>query len=98
MNLKSITSLTDDEQVKYANIYNEMKEKFGPVKEWRSKLIKDVKHSQTPGTHTYRGQLNDGVSISELELAMVLDNGYSNFGGSSRINQDGTFMVQIYFD
>ncbi|BDH62144.1 hypothetical protein MTP04_22740 [Lysinibacillus sp. PLM2] len=50
------------------------------------------------GTNTYTGKLKDDVVVSEIELAMIIDNGYSFFGGSSTINSDKTFKVEIWFD
>ena len=50
------------------------------------------------GTNTYTGKLKEGVEVSEIELAMIIDRGYSFFGGSSQINQDRTFKVEIWFD
>lgn len=45
-----------------------------------------------------RGQLKKGIEISELELSMLLDRGFSHFGGSSSISSDGKFTVTIYTD
>lgn len=50
------------------------------------------------GISTYTGKLKDGVEVSELELAFIIDNGYSFFGGSSQINSNRTFKVEIWFD
>ena len=49
-------------------------------------------------TNIHTGKLKDGVQLSELELAMVLDGGYSFFGGSSSISPDGKFRVEIWTD
>ena len=50
------------------------------------------------GTNTFTGKLKDDIEVSELELAMIIDRGYSFFGGSSQINADRTFKVEIWFD
>jgi hypothetical protein len=49
-------------------------------------------------THTYTGVLKEGIEINEVELAMILDRGYSFFGGSSHISSDRSFEVKIWVD
>ena len=49
-------------------------------------------------THTYTGVLKEGVEINEVELAMILDRGYSFFGGESSIYEDRSFKVKIWVD
>ncbi|MGG6437402.1 hypothetical protein ABET52_06040 [Saccharococcus caldoxylosilyticus] len=49
-------------------------------------------------THTYTGVLKEGVEINEIELAMILDRGYSFFGGESSISEDRSFKVKIWVD
>lgn len=48
--------------------------------------------------HIYRGVLKKDVELTELELSMICDGGYSHFGGSSSIRQDRVFTVVIYID
>jgi len=48
--------------------------------------------------NVYRGVLKEGVEVSEIELAMICDGGYSFFGGHSTILKDRTFVVEIYID
>ncbi|MFS0822140.1 hypothetical protein [Bacillus sp. 1P02SD] len=62
------------------------------------KICKSYHVKNGYGTNTYTGVLREGVEVSELELAMICDNGYSFFGGSSRINEDRSFQVEIWFD
>lgn len=46
----------------------------------------------------YSGVLGEEIELTELELAMICDGGYSFFGGFSTIHSDGTFVVKIYTD
>ena len=98
MYLKSITSLSKDEVAEYTAIYKRLEEKFGKPSSWRDTIFSELHHTQTPGTHKYTGIVKPFIPITELELAMVLDRGFSNFGGVVSLSPSGHFQVSIYFD
>jgi hypothetical protein len=101
MILKSITETHDDPQ--YEEIWNNLRERFGKGESKRLDLrdiCEDGKYSveNRYATTVYRGKLKEGIDITELELSMICDNGYSYFGGSSVIHPDRTFTVEIWID
>lgn len=101
MTLKSIFEVEENKRTKklYKGIYQLLKSKYGTNYGFDTEGIfesKNVSHGYTQ--NTYSGKLNKGIELSELELSMILDNGYSHFGGSSIIGENGLFKVIIYTD
>lgn len=96
MYLKSIVGLSQEDIGENNAIYLSLRERglldFDNAFEGRVYM-----HSGY-GTNTYQGKVKDGVTLTELEIAMICDRGFSWFGGDSRLNPDGTFYVTIYFD
>lgn len=100
MNLPSITGMTEKD-IERANKIKEALLKRFEVDHLRgvgSKIFDEFKSNIGITTHRYNGQLKPGVSISEFELSMVLDNGFSYFGGSCTILPDAQFNAIIYVD
>jgi hypothetical protein len=95
MILKDIFAVEKDEALnrEYEEIYVKMKERFK-----ENNPISDYTYKPGYAQTTYTGKLKDGVEISELELSMYLDSGFSHFGGSSSISNNGSFKVVIYTD
>lgn len=86
----------------YNEIFQNLKEKYGKGK---FKILNlsdfcegDYERTSGYARATYRGKLKEDVQLTELELSMICDNGYSHFGGSSNIGKDKTFTVAIYTD
>lgn len=50
------------------------------------------------GCKTVVGKLKEGIDINELELSMLVDNGFWYFGGTSIIYPDKSFCVTVYID
>ena len=107
MNLKCILNVQNDNKCleEYRNIYNVLKEKYGEGEYKRFKKYGDdsnifenysVEHRYARNIH--RGKIRDGIVLSELELSMICDDGFSHFGGSSTIYSDNTFKVEIEID
>jgi len=92
MRLKSITGLTRIERDACALIYKGIEHlKIRDV-------VASYSISHGHAQKSYFGNLIPGVEITEFELAMLFDGGYSWFGGQSTINSDGSFSVTIYID
>lgn len=64
----------------------------------RKQVFEEHQNSSGYAKNTHTGKLKKGVALSELELAMICDAGYSFFGGTSSLNGDGTFTVVIWTD
>lgn len=62
------------------------------------KIFESLQTYTSYARKTYIGRLKSSIKLTELELAMVLDNGYAHFGGESILNKDGSFKVVIYTD
>jgi hypothetical protein len=95
MILKDIFAVEKDTILnkEYEEIYAKVREKY-----YGNNPISEYSHKSGYAQSTYIGKLKDGVKISELELSMYLDSGFSHFGGSSSISSDGSFKVVIYTD
>jgi len=96
MRLKAIPELTLQEVIDYTAIYKDLMDRFGSPKEWGKKLFEEYTLSVGYGKHVYNGKIK--VYLTELELSMILDKGYSHFGGSCTIFSDGKFHATIYTD
>lgn len=85
----------------YPAVKEALIERFEVEKMYDLKLA-DICESQNKhsgyGTHTYTGVLKEDIEVSELELAIICDSGYSFFGGSSKIDSSRNFKVEIWFD
>ncbi|WP_336761342.1 hypothetical protein [Paenibacillus sp. USHLN196] len=95
MILKDIYKVQNDPELyeEYQRVHEKVKASYT-----HSNTIESYVPQSGYAQKTYRGQLKQGVEISELELSMLLDRGFSHFGGSSSISSDGKFTVVIYTD
>ena len=84
----------------YKNIFSQLKEKLGneDIRIYREKLLSRCDWTPSYARATYTGKIKEGIELTELELSMICDNGFSHFGGNSVINPDRTFKVIIYKD
>ena len=109
MNLQCIFTVEGNEELEaeYQAIYGKLKEeyqieqvvgiaRFDGFDYDRIFKTKRISHGYAQNTHS--GTLNEGIELTELELSMIVDNGYSYFGGSSIIGEGGLFKVIIYTD
>lgn len=100
MKLACIFEIDGDEEKKYRKICDDLVKKFG------CKNLYDVCHKTLEehsilsryAMNVHTGKIKDGIQLTELELSMICDGGFSHFGGSSNIYADGTFRVEIYTD
>ena len=95
MYLNPITGLTEGQWQENQAIYESLGERglLNP-----SKAFATFNRSSSYARHNFSGKLAEGVELTELEIAMICDNGFSWFGGSSTLKPDGTFHVTVYFD
>jgi hypothetical protein len=103
MKLQCIFDVEKDEslQNRYLEIYKKVKEKYGHEKYPTfdvNELFENYKCISSYARCTHVGTIKDGIELSELELSMVCDYGFSHFGGLSVIRDDRTFEVVIYTD
>jgi hypothetical protein len=106
MRLKSVFEIENnpDLHAEYQEVYSNLKKKylktdehgisFFPLRE----MFEDYQINPSYAQTTYTGRIKDGIELTELELSMICDNGFSHFGGSSTIHPDRTFVVEIYTD
>jgi hypothetical protein len=102
VSLKDIWEVEKDANLhkEYREIYENLIKKHN-VKhgyDLRKLLIENHNNNSSYARNTHTGRIKDGVELTELELSMVCDNGFSHFGGSSTIRTDRTFTVVIYTD
>ena len=101
MNLTAVVALTETQDKEYRKTYTELKSRLGTNKAGyfdTKGLFEDYTLQTGYARKTHRGRLKPGVELTELELSMVCDDGYSHFGGSGTISKDRTFCVVIYTD
>lgn len=100
MQLKAIFETQNSQE--YKEIFNNLKEKYGigKYKYLNPSIICEGEYTveKRYARDVYRGKLKADIEITELELSMICDNGYSYFGGSSTIYKDRTFSVEIWTD
>lgn len=82
----------------YAEVWEALNKKYVPVHKMRRKIFKDLNTRRGYSHVIYHGKLNKDVDITPLELAMILDRGYSWFGGSVSLEENGNFICEIYTD
>lgn len=90
-----------DTTTKYGKIYADLKDKYGvgEFKQFRkTELFEDYGYKSSYAKARHTEKIKDGMELTELELSMICDDGYSHFGGSSTIYSDKTFKVEIYTD
>ncbi|GAB2558377.1 hypothetical protein [Gracilibacillus alcaliphilus] len=90
-----------DNQNGYAEVEKDLKERFSV--EYLSelgqlKVFDDFEVKPGYAHCMYHGKLKEGVVLTELEIAMICDSGYSFFGGHSNLYGDGRFEVKIWTD
>lgn len=77
----------------YAEIWRNLQAKNLKV----NQVLKVTHHQSSSATKKVSGQVV-GVKLTAIEVAMLIDSGYSWFGGTSILNDDGSFFVTIYID
>ncbi len=90
-----------DNQEGYSDVKENLKDFFKVSSLYdidRNDVFEEIKSIPGYAHCMYHGQLKQGVRLTELEVAMICDSGYSFFGGYSHIYDDGTFAVKIYTD
>ena len=103
MRLNDIYAVEKNENLsaEYEKIQDDLKDKYG-TGEFNSfrkdELFEDYKDVSSYARRTHTGKIKDGMELTELEVSMICDGGYSHFGGSSTIYSDKTFKVEIYTD
>lgn len=100
MKLKDIMEVSQNEKLlaEYTKIRDDLVKRFGVNLYSLRGHLRRYRQVSSYAKNTHTGKLKDGVELSELELSMVCDSGFSHFGGSSFIGSDGTFTVVIYTD
>lgn len=63
----------------------------------RRYFFKKVNKRQGYGHEVYNGTLNEGIDLTPLEIALILNNGYSWFGGDITLIGDD-FFCEILTD
>ena len=101
MILSNIFQVMDNEQLgeSYTEIWEGLKKKYGkgePTDIYKDDLLETWRCKPSYSRCTYEGVIKEGVTLSELELSMILDSGFSHFGGSSTIYSDRSFKVVIH--
>lgn len=101
--LRSITTLTAEESYSNAQTVLELMAedvaKANPRRTFKALQEKYIKNLRTINGYAHvrhTGHLNK--NISPLKLAIILDHGYSWFGGYASIKEDGSFDVKINTD
>ena len=101
MKLQAIGGLSESAKIEYRKIVADLKEKYGSGK-FNSfncnQIFDEYEYQSKHARAVHKGKLKEGMTLTELEVSMICDNGFSHFGGSSTIYKDGTFQVDIYTD
>ncbi len=102
MELRCIFDVERNKELKdkYEKICDDLRKRFHAKSFYdvRKQVFEEHHDMPSYARNTHTGKIKDGVKLSELEVAMICDGGYSHFGGSSVIGTDGTFRVVIYTD
>lgn len=101
--LKCIWDVEKDEEIlnRYKSIYTELVKKYGHAEYptfRQDELFEEYQCKPQYARTIYTGKLKEGIELTELELSMILDGGFSHFGGSSDIRSDRTFKIEICTD
>ena len=99
--LRAVPSLNADEVDRYVERWRSLRDRFTADGHLIhvSKLCDSYKRISGYGHYTVTGKLTEEIQqLSALELSMLVDQGFSHFGGYSRIYDDGSFNVKIYTD
>lgn len=102
MRLKDIWAVEKDEKLheEYRTTFENLIKKYNVKSGYdlRPLLIEHHSNKSSYARNTHTGRIKDGIELTELELSMVCDNGFSHFGGSSVLRSDRYFVVEIYTD
>lgn len=108
MILRCIFDIEKDEEIlnKYRELYKKLQEKYGvgehknfhKYDNQENSIFECYECKPKYARNIHTGKIKDGIELNELELSMICDDGFSHFGGSSIINNDGSFKVEIYTD
>lgn len=94
MKLKDV--FESSKTTEYADVHKALKEKYGEHLSIRS-FCEEYERKSGHAQVRHTGTLKEGFEFTELELAIICDNGYSHFGGYSSIYKKD-FTVTIYVD
>lgn len=96
MKLPCIVTISEETKKKCKNFLKEIKKNNLDIDKICSNKFRDNGYAQYTVTGTL---LPEYGNIDELKLAILVDDGYSFFGGESAINREtGYFKVTIYVD
>lgn len=96
MRLPCIVTISEETKKKCENFLKEIKEENLDIDKICSNKFRDNGYTQYTVTGTL---LPEYVAIDELKLAILVDAGYSFFGGNSTIDRNTQkFRVVIYVD
>ena len=101
MKLQAIGELSESAKIEYRKIVADLKVFYGSGKFNsfnRNQIFDEYEYQSKYSRAVHKGKLKEGMTLTELEVSMICDNGFSHFGGSSTIYKDGTFQVDIYTD
>jgi hypothetical protein len=107
--LRAICGHSEESEKEYKNVFENLKKKLFERGISKSEdsfpgLTACCEKGEYSSTKGYAQKGYDGylkkelLDLSELEVAMICDGGYSWFGGSSKIDENGRFHVTIYID
>lgn len=101
MKLKSIFAVCRDKELEkqYEDIRDGLLKRFecNSLYEASKKAFEEHTVQNKYYRNVHEGKLREGVKLTELEVSMLCDGGFSHFGGSS-VSRDGRFHVEIYTD
>jgi hypothetical protein len=97
MNLQPITELDPQTHEEHAEMWDAIKTTYGDENGNvdADELFGLYLCEKFSTTEVHTGIIPDGMELTELELAMICDNGFTN-GGKSHIYPDNGFRVEIY--
>ena len=100
MELSPVCGIQTDQKNRYDNILAKLKEQFSDGRGGIDKNKVFHKHETRTryGRREHTGILADGIELDALQVSMVCEDGYSHFGGSSFVADDGFFSVTINTD
>ncbi len=84
----------------YPKIKQELLERFSvdSIYGLSGQVFEEHEKSNLYARNVHTGKIKSGIKLSALEVAFICDHGYSFFGGSSNVFNDGSFRVEIWTD
>lgn len=99
--LRSVTSLSKADIEAANEVMLSLAARFGnDMRDWRDKCFEPGSYRKVIGYAQYKfyGRLRPGISLTPFELSIIIDRGYSYFGGYIQIGVDGSINAKIYTD